>query len=274
MISVDQLESPLPGFVPIAKGTPTLQRYQHATVFVNHSSNFTYMRLHEGLTGQETINAKHACKQIAEQHGVCILHYHCDNGRFADKAFMDDICQAHQTIAFCGIVAHQQNGIAECCICDIMESSCTSLQHAAHQWPKTIVANLWPQALKHATNIYNALLQAGKPSSPLSLFSKTQVQPNLKHFHLFGCPVYVLQAPLQNQNPFPKWGECSCISIFLCHSPHHAASVPLILSTQTGLVSPQFHCVFDNDFDTVKKEQHNTSVWQRKVHLQATQDKL
>ena len=54
------------------------------------------------------------------------------------------------------------------------------------------------QALQYATYIYNALLQPGKPSSPLSLFSRTQVQPNLKHFHPFGCPVYVLQAPLQN----------------------------------------------------------------------------
>ena len=39
-------------------------------------------------------------------------------------------------------------------------------------------------------------------------------------------------------------------------------------------VSPQFHCVFGDDFDTVKKEQHDTSIWQRKVHLQATHDKL
>ena len=73
---------------------------------------------------------------------------------------------------------------------------------------------------------------------------------------------------------FPKWGKHSHVGIFLCHSPHHAVSVPLILSTQAGLVNPQFHCVFDDDFDTVKKEQHDTSIWQRRAHLQATQDKL
>ena len=187
---------------------------------------------------------------------------------------MEDIHQAHQTITFCGIGAHHQNGIAKCCICDITESACTSLLHAAHQWPKTTTANLWLQALKHATNIYNALPHAGKPSYPLYLFSRTHVQLNIKHFHPFGCLVYVLQAPLQNQNLFPKLGERSYVSIFLCHSPHHAASIPLVLSTQTGLVSPQFHCIFGDDFDTVKKEQHDTSIWQRKAHLQATQDKL
>ena len=98
------------------------------------------------------------------------------------------------------------------------------------------------------------------------------MQPNLKHFHPFGCLVYVLQAPLQTRSPFPKWGERSRIGIFLCHSPHHASSVPLVLSTQTGLISPQFHCVFDDDFDTVKKEQADTSIWKIKAHLQEAKE--
>ena len=79
--------------------------------------------------------------------------------------------------------------------------------------------------------------------------------------------MYVLQAPLQTGGPFPKWNERSQVGIFLCHSPHHAASVPLILSTQTGLVSPQFHCVFDDRFETVKNEPNDTSVWQHKAHF-------
>ena len=100
------------------------------------------------------------------------------------------------------------------------------------------------------------------------------MQPNLKHFHPFGCPVYVLQAPLQTRSPFQKWGEHSRLGIFLCHSPHHASSVPFVLSTQTGLVSPQFHCVFDDDFDTVKKEQADMSIWKIKAHLQEAKEKV
>ena len=86
--------------------------------------------------------------------------------------------------------------------------------------------------------------------------------------------MFVLQAPLQTRNPFPKWGERSRIGIFLCHSPHHASSVPLILSTQTGLVSPQFHCVFDDNFDTVKREQADTSLWKIKAHLQEAKEQV
>ena len=35
------------------------------------------------------------------------------------------------------------------------------------------------------------------------------------------------------------------------HSPAHAGSVALIFNPKTGLVSPQFHVVFDDDFSTV-----------------------
>ena len=261
VVSIDQLKSPVLGFVPIAKGQPTVRKYRGASVFVDHASDFMYVHMHHHLTTDETIDAKHAFKRLAAQHGVQILHYHCDNGRFADKAFVDDVRAGHQTITFCGVGAHHQNGVAERRIRDITENARTSLLHATHRWPKAIAANLWPQAIKHVINVRNSLPRPGKTESPLSKFAGTSVQPNLKHFHPFGCPVYVLQAPLQTRSPFPKWGERSRIGIFLCHSPHHASSVPLVLSTQTGLVSPQFHCVFDDDFDTVKKEQADTSIW-------------
>ena len=70
------------------------------------------------------------------------------------------------------------------------------------------------------------------------------------------------------------WGECSRIGIFLCHSPHHAPSIPLVLLTQTGLISAQFHCVFDDDFDTDGKEQADTSIWETKAHLQEAKERV
>ena len=207
MVSVDQLESPVPGFVPIARGQPTTSRYHGASVFADHVTCFTYVHLHQAMTTQETLDAKHAFERLAHQHAVRIRHYHCNNGRLADRAFMDDVCKAGQTITFCGVGAHHQNGVAERRIRDITESARTMLLHAAHRWPKTITSNLWPQALKHATNVQNALPRKGKTQSPISLFSNTTIKPNIKHFHPFGCPVYVLQAPLQTGAPFPKWNE-------------------------------------------------------------------
>ena len=113
VVSIDQLESPVPGFIPIPKGQPTTSCYRGPTIFVDHASDFSNVHLNHALTMQETLDAKHAFECVAEQHGIHIHHYHSDNEQFADCAFMDDICQSHQTITFCGIGAHHQNGVAE-----------------------------------------------------------------------------------------------------------------------------------------------------------------
>ena len=39
------------------------------------------------------------------------------------------------------------------------------------------------------------------------------------------------------------------------------------------MVSPQLHCVFDDDFDMVKKEQSDTSIWKTKAHLQEAKER-
>ena len=99
---------------------------------------------------------------------------------------MDDVWRAHQTIAFCGVGAHHQNGVTERCIRDITENARTSLLHAAYRWPKAIAANLWPQPIKHVVIVRNSLPRPGKSESPLSKFAETSIQPNLKDFHPFG----------------------------------------------------------------------------------------
>ena len=55
--------------------------------------------------------------------------------------------------------------------------------------------------------------------SSISLFSRTSVKPNVKHFDPFGFPVYVLQAPLQSAQMFPRWAKQSRIEIFCVTYP-------------------------------------------------------
>eukprot|EP00957_Ditylum_brightwellii_P013135 992665-Ditylum_brightwellii.AAC.1 len=75
----------------------------------------------------------------------------------------------------------------------------------------------------------------------------------MKLFHILYCPIYVLDARLQNAGGAdpPKWEPHSCIGIYLKHSPFHAGSMALVWNPSTGQVSPQFHIVFDDDFSTV-----------------------
>jgi len=56
--------------------------------------------------------------------------------------------------------------------------------------------------------------------------------------------------------------------VYLGHSPQHARSVALILSLKTGLISPQFHCSFDDLFETaLQPGALPMSLWQVKTYF-------
>ena len=93
IVSMDQLESNTHGFIAQLKGKLTQQQYKYATVFVDQFSGYTFVYLQRCITSKETVMAKHAFESEAEQCGVKVLHYHADNGQFADNAFITD-CNA------------------------------------------------------------------------------------------------------------------------------------------------------------------------------------
>ena len=62
-----------------------MKRYRNATVFVDHYSDLKYVHFMSDLTSTETVHAKKCFERYARSMGVRIEHYHCDNGRFADK---------------------------------------------------------------------------------------------------------------------------------------------------------------------------------------------
>jgi hypothetical protein len=82
------------------------------------------------ITLQETVKAKQTFEIFAEQLGVQILHYNCNNGRFADNAFKQVCKSAGQHLTFCGTNAHFQNGIAEKAICNLQKSARKQLLRA------------------------------------------------------------------------------------------------------------------------------------------------
>ena len=154
-VSVDQLESPTPGFIGQVKGLLTRKCYQVTTVFVDHYRDVSYVHHQLSTSGDDTIAAKNAFKTFASSNGVLIRHYHADNGCFAEHKFLNAVQQKGQTISFCGIVAHFQNGIAKKPIRDLQDSARTMLIHASHCWPSAITVNLWPYALSLAADIHN-----------------------------------------------------------------------------------------------------------------------
>ena len=244
-VSVDQLESPIPGLLVHMKGLPTKRRYSAATIFVDHYSRQGYVHLQESLTANNTLRAKEAFERYCESFVVKVRQYHADNGQFAKNLFIEDIRRQGQTITYCGVNAHFQNGIAEKRIHDLQDAVRTMMLHASARWPQAMSPHLWPYALRMANDVKNASPTRKDGKSAVQVFSGADVKSHLRHFHPMGCPVYVLHNSLQAGQQISKWHKRARVGLYLGHSPAHARSVALVLNLDTGLVSPQFHVKFD-----------------------------
>jgi hypothetical protein len=92
----------------------------------------------------------------------------------------------------------------------------------------------------------------------------------MAHNHTFACPVFALQNKLAAGNLIPKWSPRAHLGLNLGPSPMHARNVYLLLNLSTGLVLPQYHCCFDDFFETMKyggPDVAISSTWQQLAGL-------
>ena len=236
------------------------------TVFVDHYSDLSFVYLMKRITSEETLKAKLAFEAYAKSLGVAVRHYHADNGRFADNAFLKSVSDSGQTISFCGVNAHFQNGRAEKRIRDLQDLARTMLIHAKQRWPTAVEVNLWPYAIRYANTVHNSTSGIDNVS-PIEKFAQVEVKPKLKHFHTFAAPVFVLDNKLQANQALQKWESRARIGLYLGPSPRHSRSISLVLNLRTGMVSPQYHVRFDDLFETVRGRQAPLSNWQEVCHF-------
>jgi len=272
-VSIDQMQSTTPGLIGQMTGFLTKKRYHHVTIFVDHYSRLTFTYAHQRITAADTVVAKLAFEAYAKSLGVVIRHYHADNGRFADKEFVLSVKEQQQTISYCGVNAHWQNGIAEKRIRDLQEAARSQIIHAKSRWPKAVDPSLWPYAIRYSAAVSNATIGSKASESPYEKFAKISVRPKLRHFHPFGCPAYVLKDKYHQGGPVPKWESRARVGLYLGPSPRHARSVALILSLDTGHVSPQYHVRFDDFFETVKEIDKIVAYkWRQKCHFEKAEE--
>ncbi|KAL7460113.1 hypothetical protein ACHAXS_001398 [Conticribra weissflogii] len=129
----------------------------------------------------------------------------------------------------------------------------TFMLHVALYWTNDHVddISLWPFAVKHAACIVTDL-------TPLEHLTSTKTDHcDLLHSHVWGCPVFVLDPSLQYGKKIPKWNKRLRLDQFLGYSNQHSLLVANVCHLRTGFVSPQYHCVFDDLFQTVYSSGEN-----------------
>jgi hypothetical protein len=111
----------------------------------------------------------------------------------------------------------------------------------------------------------------------MSRFCATSSVPTIQNQHCFGCPTYVLKKKLQDHKKIRKWSDRTRVGINLGYSSRHDLIVSLVLNLQPGLVSPQYHCQYDDLFETTTGTQARsvpTSQWQYKSGLTTEKPEL
>ena len=122
------------------------------------------------------------------------------------------------------------------------------------KWPQTIDTMFWPFAMKAQAERMNCLHLDRDDKTPEAKLHGVKIEEiPVKNYHPLFCPVYVLDHRLHSAGSagLPKWDARSRIGVYCGHSPFHAGNVALVFNPKTGLISPQYHVVFDDEFTTV-----------------------
>ena len=221
------------------------------------TSGYVHIEHQMTLHASGSINAKTAFERMAKDVGVDVMSYHTDNGIYTSKAYVVNLVQNQQSIRHSGVGAKWQNGVTEGAIGMVVSKARTLMMHAALHWPEEEDETLWPLSLNHAAHLYNHTPNEVSGISPMEEFSKSVSDHKaLRNTHTWGSPVYILEPRLTSASgKIPKWQPRSRRGQYVGASPQHAENIALVRYLKTGYLSPQFHVVFDDWFETVYSDQ-------------------
>ena len=265
LVFTDQFESRLPGQVFTGRGTRvTSQTYKGGTIFCDAATGRIKSYCQSSFTAEETIQSKLLFEAQAQGDGVTVKSYSSDNGVYQSKDFMNELIKKGQGVRRSGVGGHHHNGVAECAIKNVSRTARTIMIHAALRWPEVAEKRLWPLAFQHAIHLHNNTPNIETGLKPEELWTKTKGTGSaLVNAHVWGSPVYVLDPRSQDGGKLPRWEPRSRQGQYVGASPLHASTVALVRNFRTGNISPQFHVVHDDHFETVSSTaEEEPQIWE------------
>jgi hypothetical protein len=209
-VSTDQFICKTPGRLPTGYGYESQDcHFQGGTIFNDVASGLIWVENQLSLGASKTVMGKVHFKQWLYDQCVCeVKHYHGDNGIFSADKFWQDCEEKQQSQLFSGVGTQHQIAHAEPAIQTIMYMAQTFMVHASLHWTERVSddLSLWSYAVKHSVWIYNCFLNVRSGHTPLELITRVRSDyKDLLRCHVWGCPVFVLEAKLQNDQKLPKW---------------------------------------------------------------------
>jgi hypothetical protein len=226
-ISADPYFSPVQGRLPHTFGKEH-HRYSCGRLFVDHASGKIFNFPQYSNTAHKTLQSINRLETMAREEGFKIKSYHSDNRIFATANFKAHCEHCQKTFSFCGVCAKHQNGIAECHIKTVACWARANMLHLATHWPQCADSKFLPQATDYIVWVFNRPPSLDSGIAPNELWSGVQAHgTDMSCAHIFGCPIYVLDASLQDGNKIPKWNPpWACLHLFLGFSNLHSSQVP------------------------------------------------
>jgi hypothetical protein len=247
---VDHFESRLRGRTYDSFVKPSSATFKGGCIFVDHASSHVHVEHQVGFSAGETIRAKQGFERVCMDNGVVVQDYLTGSGAFNANTFVAHMKETHQKLRFCGTNAHHQNGVAERAIQTISNMAHAMILHSSIHWKNGCDSSLWPMAVSYAAHIHNNTPRNG--ICPADVFTGATVpRHRLLDYHVWGCPVYVLDPKMQAGKKLPRWEPRSGRGMFMGISSQHTNEVPQVLNLSTGSITTQYHVVFDDLFSTV-----------------------
>ena len=129
----------------------------------------------------------------------------------------------------------------------------TFMIHSSLYWTEHGVdyISLWYFAVKHSVWVYNRAPNQSAGTTPIEMLTNTKSNhQDLMRAHVWGCPVFVLEAKLKDYQKLSKCNRRLRLGKFLGFSDEHSTFVANVCNLQTEFILPQYHLVFDDLYET------------------------
>ena len=127
--------------------------------------------------------------------------------------------------------------------------------------PENFDMHLWHFTLIHVAYLWNNLPNGLYSLASIEIFTRVKLNHTcFKNVKSWCYPVYYFDPNLQDGKEFPKWNPRTRRGQYIYKTPSHASSLGLIQNIHMGYISPHFHVVYDNGFQTVMRGYDNNEA--------------